>query len=442
MRFGDLLNLVLYNLGRRKGRVALTTLGVIIGTAAVILLVSLGLGLQRNATSQLWGISDLRRIEVYPNYGGGEGGPVAVAIGPGAIGSSSPSGQKLLTPAAIEEIRALEGVEYVIPRNWVGVGAVLKVGRLENYPSLLAVDTDDLAIFDYPLEAGTTRLERGTAIIGSWAARQFYDPRQRPGQEPPPQPDLLNQQVRLVLQKWTQDGQMVTKTVNLRIVGILAESRSEADGALFVRMDEATAWEEWARGQRINRNREGYNMLIVRARDPDRVLELADQINAMGYMASTPQSFVQGINNFYLVLQLIFGGVGAIALLVAAIGIANTMTMAILERTREIGLMKALGATNRDVLSIFLGEAAGIGFLGGLGGVLIGWLGSAMLNVVAITYLASQSQGGPPPTTATFTPLWLPLFALAFATLIGLISGLYPALRAATLVPVNALKYE
>ncbi|MCX8026218.1 MAG: ABC transporter permease, partial [Thermanaerothrix sp.] len=169
-----------YNLGRRKGRVALTTLGVIIGTAAVILLVSLGLGLQRNATSQLWGISDLRRIEVYPNYGGGEGGPVIVAVEPGGKGST-PSGQKLLTPAAIEEIRALEGVEYAIPRNWVGVSAVLKVGRLENYPSLLAVDTDDLAIFDYPLEAGTTRLERGTAIIGSWAARQFYDPRQRPG---------------------------------------------------------------------------------------------------------------------------------------------------------------------------------------------------------------------------------------------------------------------
>jgi len=441
MRFGDLLNLVLYNLGRRKGRVALTTLGVIIGTAAVILLVSLGLGLQRNATSQLWGISDLRRIEVYPNYGQVEGPGMVVAVPAGGKPEAS-SGQKLLTPAAIEEIRALEGVEYAIPRNWVGVSAVMKFGRLENYPSLIAVDTDDLAIFDYPLQAGTTRLERGTAIIGAWAARQFYDPRQRPGQEPPPQPDLLDQQVRLVLQKWTADGQMITKTVNLRIVGILAESRSEADGALFVRMDEATAWEEWARGQRINRNREGYNMLVVRAKDPDKVLELADKINALGYMASTPQSFVQGINNFYLMLQLIFGGVGAIALLVAAIGIANTMTMAILERTREIGLMKAVGATNRDVLSIFLGEAAGIGLLGGLGGVIIGWAGSAALNVVALAFFAGQSQGGPPPTTATYTPFWLPLFALAFATLIGLLSGLYPALRAATLVPINALKYE
>jgi len=153
---------------------------------------------------------------------------------------------------------------------------------------------------------------------------------------------------------------------------------------------------------------------------------------------------VQGINNFYLVLQIIFGGVGAIALLVAAIGIANTMAMAILERTREIGLMKAVGATNRDVLSIFLGEAAGIGFLGGLGGVLVGWLAGQGINVAAQVYFANQSTqaGGVPVSVAVSTPAWLLLFALVFATLIGLLSGLYPALRAATMVPVLALKYE
>jgi putative ABC transport system permease protein len=152
---------------------------------------------------------------------------------------------------------------------------------------------------------------------------------------------------------------------------------------------------------------------------------------------------VQGINSFYKVLQVVFGGVGAIALLVAAIGIANTMTMSILERTREIGLMKAVGATNRDVLAIFLGEAAGIGFLGGLGGVIIGWLAGQGLNVIAIVYLASRAgQGGAPPSVAVYTPAWLPLFALIFSTIIGMISGLYPALRAATMIPVMALKYE
>jgi len=135
---------------------------------------------------------------------------------------------------------------------------------------------------------------------------------------------------------------------------------------------------------------------------------------------------------------------GAIALLVAAIGIANTMTMAILERTREIGLMKAVGANNRDVLAIFLGEAAGIGFLGGLGGVLISWALGQVLNVLVIAYMAGQAaqSGGMPMTSAVATPLWLPLSALVFATLMGLVSGLYPALNAATLAPMMALKYE
>ena len=154
---------------------------------------------------------------------------------------------------------------------------------------------------------------------------------------------------------------------------------------------------------------------------------------------------MQGINGFFVVLQVVFGGVGAIALLVAAIGIANTMAMAILERTREIGLMKAIGATNRDVLSVFLGEAAGIGFVGGIGGVAIGWAASQVLNVLAVAYFTGQAaQGGgpPPPSTAVVTPFWLPMCVMVFATFVGLVSGVYPALQAARYEPVKALKYE
>jgi len=126
------------------------------------------------------------------------------------------------------------------------------------------------------------------------------------------------------------------------------------------------------------------------------------------------------------------------------VGIANTLTMAIYERTREIGLMKALGASNRDVMTIFLGEAGAIGFLGGLGGAVIGLLLSAVANVVYGLYLQSQgttvSAGAS--TAITSVPLWLPLAAVLFATAIGLLSGLYPAQRAARLEPVAALKYE
>jgi putative ABC transport system permease protein len=209
-------------------------------------------------------------------------------------------------------------------------------------------------------------------------------------------------------------------------------------------LEDVTAYNQWFRGSRINRDKEGYPNVSVKVESMDQVKDVSEAIKNMGFMTYTPADYIQGINSFYTILQVIFGGVGAIALLVAAIGIANTMAMAILERTREIGLMKAVGATNRDVLSVFLGEAAGIGFIGGLGGVIAGWSAGQVINVLALAYMAGQSiqTGAPPPSMAVYTPFWLPAFTLAFATLIGLVSGVYPALRAATLIPVDALKYE
>jgi putative ABC transport system permease protein len=272
----------------------------------------------------------------------------------------------------------------------------------------------------------------------------FYDPKMRPGQEPLPPPQLYGQQIQLTVSKYDDQGNETRKNFSLRVAGVLQETRGESDWTIYMPLEQIKSINEWAMNRRINYNKDGYSQVIVKVSEVDQVLDISEQITEMGFQAFTPQSFVQGINNFYQILQFIFGGVGAIALLVAAIGIANTMAMSILERTREIGLMKAVGATNRDVLAIFLGEAAGIGFLGGLGGVIIGWLAGQGLNVLAIVYLASQAgqQGGAPPSVAVYTPFWLPLFALIFSTFIGMLSGLYPALRAATMIPVLALKYE
>ncbi len=442
MGFFDLVSLILDNLGRRKARVALTAIGVVIGTAAVVVLVSLAIGLQRNANQQLYGIGDLSQIQVMPNYGDFYGGPGPMVVG--GSGANPPANQKLITEDSLVELAALPGVQAVIPRDYLMGGGTLQYQRLETYPSIIGVGVDDLSVLGMTPERGTSRLERGTVIIGAMIPRNFYDPRWRPGQEQPQPPDLIDQNVKLTLIKYTQEGTEVRKSIPLRVAGILAESRGESDYSMYMRLDEVTGFNEWFMGKRINRNRDGYSMAVVKAENVRDVLDITEQIIALGYQAYTPQSFVQGINSFYLVLQVIFGGVGAIALLVAAIGIANTMTMAILERTREIGLMKAIGATNRDVLSVFLGEAAGIGFIGGLGGVLMGWSAGQILNVLALAYFAGQSaqQGGLPPSVAVYTPLWLPVFTLIFATIIGLISGVYPALRAATLVPVDALKYE
>jgi putative ABC transport system permease protein len=445
MKFFDLLRLIFANLNRRKARVALTAVGVVIGTAAVVILVSLAIGLQQNANQQLYGIGDLTQIQVMPGYGG-EGGPVPVEVGPGGgkgVGGDA-SEPKLLTNDALAALAAIPGVERVVPREYFFGSFVLDYQGLEGGANIIGMLPEDMTALGLESQMGQVEPDKGEITIGVMVPNNFYDPQLRPGQDPPPPPDLFDKDLKLTLMKWDNEGNQINRSVPVHVVGLLSETQGESDWSIYMRLQDLKAYNEWATGRRINYNKDGYGQAVVKVADPRDVLDVSQQITDLGYQAYTPAEYVQGINNFYMVLQVIFGGVGAIALLVAAIGITNTMTMAILERTREIGLMKAIGATNRDVLSIFLGEAAGIGFIGGIGGVLIGWLVGQIGNVMALVYFAGQSsqQGGPPPSVAIVTPLWLPAFALLFATLIGLISGLYPALRAATMVPVAALKYE
>lgn len=442
MKFLDLVSLVFYNLSRRKGRVVLTAIGVVIGTAAVVILVSLAVGLQKNATSQLWGINDLSSIEVYPGYiEAASNSGMSSGLKGGGGGTDS---MKYLTPSAIESIKGITGVKQVIIEDYLQNGSELVFGKLHNYGNIMGVDVNDLADMGLSVSSGTTQLDKGTAIIGSWVGQSFYDPKARPGDDPVTPPDLLGQQVKMTIYKYTADGQMIQKTVSIRVVGILSTTKGSADSTIYMRLDDVTAFNEWSRGTRINRNKEGYSMLKVKAEDAKSVIDITEAINDLGYQAYTPQSTVESINSFFLVLQVVFGGVGAIALLVAAIGIANTMTMAILERTREIGIMKAIGAKNKDILSIFLGEAAGIGLVGGIGGVIIGWVSSKLLNVIAISYFSSQTSSamGTSLSMVTSTPIWLVGFALVFSIIVGLLSGLVPAIQAASLIPVNALKYE
>ncbi len=197
----------------------------------------------------------------------------------------------------------------------------------------------------------------------------------------------------------------------------------------------------WFTDQRQDTNRNGYEQVLVKAADIDAARELSAALTEEGYMVYSALTTLQELNRTFMIIQAVFGGIGAVALLVAAFGISNTMIMAIYERTREIGLMKAVGANNADVMAVFLGEASAIGFIGGLGGVGVGLLLSRVAGLLIQNYMSSADEGGML-TTVIYTPAWLPIFAVLFATLVGMISGVYPALRATRLDPIAALRAE
>ena len=164
-------------------------------------------------------------------------------------------------------------------------------------------------------------------------------------------------------------------------------------------------------------------------------------ITAAGYQAFSLQSILSEVSVVFTGIQIAFGCIGGIALIVAAIGIANTMIMAIYERTKEIGLMKAVGATNRDVMFIFLGEAGVIGLIGGIAGLILASGVGRIAGSVGRNYLISQGAPDNIPSPVN-TPIWLMIFAIVFSMAIGVISGIYPAIRAVQLDPMMALKYE
>jgi ABC-type antimicrobial peptide transport system permease subunit len=185
---------------------------------------------------------------------------------------------------------------------------------------------------------------------------------------------------------------------------------------------------------------EGYDALTIRAASLNDAVQIIEQFETRGFRVTSLKTMLDTVNRTMVVLETMLGSVGGLALFVAAIGIANTMVMAVYERTREIGILKAIGASSGDVRRLFVVEAALIGLLGGVIGTIGGWLLGLGLNHGILAYLEWREI----PITGTFFSVtgWLVLTALGFATVVGLIAGLYPAARAARLDPLDALRHE
>jgi putative ABC transport system permease protein len=190
---------------------------------------------------------------------------------------------------------------------------------------------------------------------------------------------------------------------------------------------------------RAARDQPVYSSVNVRVKNPSQVQKVEDAVKKMGFNTFSIIDASRSIQQFFKVLDVFLGIFGSLALAVAFIGIVNTLVMAILERRREIGIMKAIGASDADIKRLFFAEAGAMGILGGIVGVALGWAIGQVINLGTNVYLKSQSF---PAEHFWSVPWWLVGFALLFSFLVSLAAGLYPASRAARLDPVQALRYE
>ena len=450
MKARDLTDLALRNLREAVFRNALTTLGVAVGVASLVAMLSLGVGLQQLASKRLSQSGLFDTIFVTPkNSFRGMGRPQR------EVQPDKPP--RALDADARKEIEKLPNIIEVYPqvRFFTEVRfnnkpyATVVAGMPDSSKNSGSFDGMQGRFFSSPtaneailqVEFAKDLSEKPDSLLGQdlilrYAERQALaasatDPPSSPG-EP------------------SGGFSVVPKELRLKIVGVVETEPAAGYGGygnarLLMPLETAAT----LRAAQVNdlrdivrdtsANKTTYPSLSVRAKSPSQVDALESSIKALGFNTFSLLDASKSLRTFFSVFDLLLGIFGSLALAVATLGIVNTLVMAILERRREIGVLKALGAADSDVQQLFFVEAGVMGFLGGILGVLFGWLLGRALTFGTNVYLHRQNLNS---IELSSVPWWLVLSALAFAVLVSLAAGFYPASRAAKLNPVDALRYE
>ena len=446
MKARDLTDLALRNLREAILRNALTTLGIAVGVASLVAMLSLGVGLQQLASKRLSQSGLFDTIFVTPkNNFRGMGRPQ-----PRNAESDKPP--RPLDEDARRQLEKLPNVIEVYPQ----IRFFTEV-RFNNKPYSTVVagmpeSSQNSGAFDGMQGNFFSSGSADEAILQIEFAKDLSDkPASLVGQ------DLIlryaeRQANPLAGSDASSAGgfSVVPKELKLKIIGIVETEPAAGYGGygnarLLIPLQTATT----LRAAQVNDLRDivrgdasdklTYSSLSVRAKSPSQVEGLEASIKTMGFNAFSLLDASKSLRTFFSVFDLLLGIFGSLALAVATLGIINTLVMAILERRREIGVLKALGAADSDVQQLFFVEAGVMGFLGGIFGVTFGWLLGRAITFGTNVYLKRQSLN---PIDLSSVPWWLVILALVFAVLVSLGAGLYPASRAAKLNPVDALRYE
>ncbi|MDN5353112.1 MAG: hypothetical protein PWQ12_2033, partial [Clostridiales bacterium] len=410
----------------------------------IVVMVSLGLGMNRAFEQQLEAYGSLTTITV---YGGRDYGYMEST-------SSSGSGsedQVTLDAETTAEIESLDYVKTVV--GFKNFNAMLYAGKYMGWTSIKAVDFDKLSSLDIELSEGTLPTKDGQyeVLMGYQVPYNFYDPNSRDPYGSMPQIDVFSDKIELLPSTDYYDGKR-PKGFVITPTGLTSED--DYDYAWYVFVDYDTylkMQEDFARKNRTsdqngdsrnNRDEDQslYDELRVDVDDIDHVQGVQEIIKSMGFEAYSLTDALESMKQFSSLVQAVLGGIGGVSLFIAAIGITNTMVMSIYERTKEIGVMKVIGAQLKDIKRLFLFEAAMIGFFGGILGIGISYGISFIVN----SLLSGMSDGSGYYGFAlqSYIPLWLALTGVGFSTLIGLIAGYYPAVRATRLSALEAIRTE
>jgi ABC-type antimicrobial peptide transport system permease subunit len=462
MKAYDLLELAGRNLREAVLRNSLTTLGIGVGVASLVAMLSLGVGLQKLATRQLGrsGLFDSIFVTSGQDFrGGGRPRPTQV---PTSFKSLDDSARKTFQqiPGVVEvypDIRLPLEFRFAAPGKPESSYLVLFSGLPASARKSESFDDLKGSFFSSP------RVPE--AIILSDFGRELlgvpYDPKNADQKLAPDQASqLLGKEITLryrerqtnpVHQGDSQPADsavinVITQERKLKIVGIVntePNGGTRGNARIFVPMEFADSLNMLMPNdvRSIIRPSEGksYAVLIVRVTKSKEVAGVEDAIKKEGFSTFSIVDASKGIARFFTFLDLFLGIFGSLALAVASLGIVNTLVMAILERRREIGIMKAIGASDGDVKKLFFVEAGCMGALGGALGVAMGWTIGKVINVGTNIYLQRQEIR---PESFWYVPWWLVLAALTFSVVVSLLAGLYPAARAARLDPVEALRHN
>lgn len=445
MKRNDLLRMCLQNLMRRKSRTFLTVLGVLIGCCSIVIMVSLGIGMKEAQERLLSEMGDLTIITVNAPRGG--------------------RGKTKLDDPLIKRIRSLRGVEAVTPRLRLEADSItLVTGNGKRYVSdwttVVGLDTDELEKMGYQLLSGHPPAKSGDVIVGQFLAYGFrdtlrpegrnmvdlwgsgWDPSSGADNAPPPYFDAMKASYTMEIEA---QGSKFSVTVNP--AAMVKEDYSkggETSDGIIVSMADLRKLLDKIQGNK--KKSVPYESVMVKVSGIDMVEPVEREIRAMGYSTDSMESIRKPMEKEAQQKQMMLGGLGAISLFVAALGITNTMIMSISERTREIGIMKSLGCYVTDIRVMFLSEAGAIGLIGGLIGCVVSFIVSVIINLVSlgpsVENLIPAVIGGETVNRVSVIPPWLLLFAIVFSVFIGLGSGYYPANKAVQIPALEAIKSE